>query len=203
MGIVQGHRDNDTGLKKIYYKCNLKRRSSWTLCSSKNLVGEKLEECVLDSLIEMAQNKKNFLDRIRKVRNENNKVKEDKIKKSNIEKQILTKTKQLNGLIEKLAIADDLTDIFVNKIRTLKTEIAELEKDLNSINTNIENNSAEDYDVEFISALLDKCINIKNEPIENQRRFINYLIVKIDYNNDTELLTIHPIDSCESKKKTI
>jgi len=39
MGIVQGHRNDDTGLKKIYYKCNLKRRSSGTLCNSKNLVG--------------------------------------------------------------------------------------------------------------------------------------------------------------------
>ncbi|BCZ46985.1 recombinase [Clostridium gelidum] len=201
MGIVQGHRDKDTGLKKIYYKCNLKRRSSGTLCSSKNLIGEKLEDCVLDSLIEMAKNKKTFLDRIRKVRTESNKVKEDKIKKSNIEKQILTKTKQLNGLIEKLAIADDLMDIFINKIRTLKIEIAELEKDIKSINTNIENSSTEDYDVNFISALLDKCINIKNEPVENQRRIINYLIEKIDYNNDTEVLTIHPIGSGESKKK--
>jgi len=201
MGIVQGHRDNDTGLKKIYYKCNLKRRSSGRLCNSKNLIGEKLEECVLDSLIEMAKNKKNFLDRIRKVRNESNKVKEDKIRKSSIEKQILTKTKQLNGLLEKLALADDLTDIFMNKIRTLKPEIADLEKDLNAINTNVENNSSENYDAEFISALLDKCINIKNEPIENQRRIINYLIEKIDYNNDTEVLTIHPIGSGECKKK--
>jgi hypothetical protein len=100
----------------------------------------------------------------------------------------------------KLALADDLTDIFINKIRTLKTEIADLEKDLNSINTNIENNSSENYDAEFISALLDKCINIKNEPIENQRRIINYLIEKIDYNNDTEVLTIHPIGSGECKK---
>lgn len=56
MGVFQGHRDEETGLRKVYYKCNLKRRSSGKLCSSKNLDGGKLEECVLDSLVEMAKN---------------------------------------------------------------------------------------------------------------------------------------------------
>jgi len=203
MGIVQGHRDKETGLKKIYYKCNLKRRSSGQLCRSKNLVGEKIEACVLDSLVEMAKNKKDFLDRIQKAKKEDKKLKEDKMKKSTIEKQITNKTKQLNGLVDKLSVADDLIDIFMDKIRILKIEIAELEANLKSIDNNIENNSSELYDIEFIGAVLDKCINIKNEPVESKRRIINFLIEEIIYDYDTELLEIYPIGSGGSKKKVI
>lgn len=203
MGIVQGHRDETTGLKKIYYKCNLKRRSSGKLCTSKNLVGEKVEECVLDSLVEMAKNKKEFLDRILRLKKEHNTAKTEKNKKYNIEKQIATKKKQLNGLIEKLAIADDLTDILMDKIRQLKTEIQTLESELTSVNKHIENDSSEVFDVKFISAVLDKCINIKNEPLESQRRIINYLIDKIVYNNDDETMHIYPLGSSENKKKRV
>jgi hypothetical protein len=123
MGVFQGHRDEETGLRKVYYKCNLKRRSSGKLCSSKNLDGGKLEECVLDSLVEMAKNKKEFLNRIQRLKKEHNSIKTEKNKKANIEKQIAVKTKQLNGLVEKLAIADDLTDILMDKIRQIKKEI--------------------------------------------------------------------------------
>ena len=203
MGIVQGRRNKETGAKKIYYKCNLKRRSSGELCSSKNIAGDKIEECVLDSLVEMAQNKKDFLNRIQKAKKEDKKLKEDKMKKSTIEKQISNKTKQLNGLIDKLSVADDLIDIFMNKIRMLKIEIAELEENLKSIDNNVENNSSELYDLEFISAVLDKCINIKNESIEGKRRIINFLIEEIIYDYDTELLEIYPIGSGGSKKKAI
>lgn len=76
---VQSHRDKETGLKKVYYKCNLKRRSTGKLCNSKNLVGEKIEDCVLDSMVEMAKNKKAFLDRIQRAKKENKKLKKEKI----------------------------------------------------------------------------------------------------------------------------
>lgn len=64
----------------------------------------------------------------------------------------------------------------MNKIRILKIEIAEFEANLKSIDNNIENNSSELYDIEFIGVVLDKCINIKNEPVESKRRIINFLI---------------------------
>ncbi len=201
MGLVQGHKDEETGLAKIYYKCNLKRRSGGNLCNSKNLVGDKIEDCVLDSLEEMAKNKKAFLARIEKSKKEDKKRKDNKLQKVNIEKQITAKTKQLNGLIDKLAVADDLIDVFMKKIRMLKTEIAELEESLKSIDEIIENNSSELYDIEFINAVLDKCTNIKNETIENKRRIINFLIQEIIYDNDTETLEIYPIGSGGSKKK--
>ncbi len=203
MGLVQGHKDEETGLAKIYYKCNLKRRSGGNLCNSKNLVGDKIEDCVLDSLEEMAKNKKAFLARIEKSKKEDKKHKDNKLQKVNIEKQIKAKTKQLNGLVDKLAVADDLIDVFMNKIRILKTEIAELEESLKSIDEIIENNSSELYDIEFINAVLDKCTNIKNETIENKRRIINFLIEEIIYDNDTETLEIYPIGSGGSKKKAL
>lgn len=107
----------------------------------------------------------------------------------------------MNGLVDKLAVADDLIDVFMDKIRLLKTEIAALEDNLKSIDNNIENNSSELYDIDFISAVLDKCMNIKNEPIESQRRIINFLIEEIIYDDDTELVEIYPIGSSRSKKK--
>ncbi|MDR3595829.1 hypothetical protein [Clostridium sp.] len=113
------------------------------------------------------------------------------------------KTKQLNGLVEKLAIADDLTDILMDKIRQIKKEIQTLESELNSANESIQNDSSELFDSKFISAVLDKCINIKNESLENQRRIINYLVDKIVYNNDDETLHIYPLGSSEDKKKQV
>ncbi|WP_236894939.1 recombinase family protein [Clostridium beijerinckii] len=201
MGVALGRRLNETGLCKVYYRCNLKRRSSGHLCNSKNLIGDKVDECVLDSLVEMAKNKKAFLDRILKSKKENKKLKEDKFKKSTLEKQIANKTKQLNGLLDKLSVADDLLDIFMNKIRSLKSEISQLEENLKSIGENIENNSSELYDIEFINAVLDKCVNIKNESIESKRRIINFLIEEIIYDSETELLEIYPIGSGGNKKK--
>lgn len=57
----------------------------------------------------------------------------------------------------------------MNKIRDLKIEISQLKEDLKSVDTTLENSNSDIYDIQFINAILDKCLNIKNESIENKQ----------------------------------
>ena len=202
MGILYGHTNKETGLKKIYYKCSLKKRSGNTLCSSKNIDANKLEQYILDNLQSMSKNKQTILKELKKVnisKNKNNNL-EKEINKIN--KQIESKNNIINGLMDKLALLDtEFTDIVLKKIKHTNEEIKALEHELSALEVKTNSTNKESYDLEFVEKLLNKCENINELDIDDKKRLIDFLIDEINYDVENNQITIYPIGSKKGKKK--
>lgn len=202
MGIIYGHINKETGLKKVYYKCSLKKRSGNTLCSSKNIDASKLEKYILDNLQNMSKNKQTILEELKKLNS--SKSKNDKSEKeiTRLKKQIDNKKNIVSGLMDKLALLDvEFTDIILEKIKHTNEEIKALENELNTLELKVNSNNKESYDLEFVEKLLDKCENINNLETEDKKRLIDFLIDEINYDVENNKITIYPIGSKKGKKK--
>ena len=62
------------------------------------------------------------------------------------------KQKILNNLVDKLAVADDLDDIIIQRIRSAKNEMQELQKQLDEISKEIEDSNYKKLDLVFIES---------------------------------------------------
>lgn len=202
MYVVHGRVSKKTGEKFFYYSCSLKKRSRGFLCNCKNVKADKIEPAILKTLETLGNDKKIFLKSLMNNMSSNH-TSELKSKKLTIEKQIADKKKILNGLVDKLALAPDISDIITDRIRLVKGEIKDLEVDLNNVLRDLEFNSNEKFNLEFIDKLLDECINIKNLSKEKQKAIINILIDSILYDGDTEDVHVIIHGSEGSKKKLI
>lgn len=202
MGILYGHINKETGLKKIYYKCSLKKRSGNTLCSSKNIDANKLEKYILDNLQSMSKNKQTILKELKKVnssKSQNNTL-EKEINKLN--KQIETKKNIVSGLMDKFALIDaEFSDLILSKIKHTNEEIKSLENELSALELKLNSNDKESYDLEFVEKLLNKCENINDLDVDDKKRLIDFLIDEITYDVETNKIIIYPIGSKKGKKK--
>ena len=126
-----------------------------------------------------------------------------KTKKLSIEKQITDKNKILTGLLDKLALAPDISDIIMTRIKLIKDELKDLDFELNNVLRDLEFNSNEKFNLEFIDKLLSECINIKNLSKEKQKAIINILIDSILYDGETDDVHVIVHGAKGSKKKLI
>ena len=117
-----------------------------------------------------------------------------------LEKQIKDKKKQIDNLVNKLALDDSISDILIDKIKSLKDEVQSYESELLKISNNIEAIKEDTYKYYFISRMLDRCENIRELSNDEQKRVINAFIDVITYNSDTDLVDISFIGA-NSKKK--
>ena len=124
--------------------------------------------------------------------------------KFELEKQIATKENQINNLVDKLSLDNDISDILVQKIKALKQELYELKANLSNHEEEVEQNKQEDLDISFIGMLLNQCSIIDSLNHDEKKLLINSLIKDITWNGDDGTFKINFIgsdDDTTTKKK--
>lgn len=193
MTVNHGHVNPATGKKHYYYNCTLKKYSKGVRCDNKPAKVAQLDEITLNSLENLFKDKEiiinNLKNKINKTKSSmNNDNREVIVKKSIEDKKV-----QIDNLVTKLSIDNELTDILMSKIKSLKNEINTLEEELEGIISNHNKLLEEEIQLNFISMLLDKCSIIRSLNIEEQQLIIENLIDEITWNSDTEEISIYPI----------
>ncbi len=206
MQISHGHISKKTGKTLYYYACTMKKHSKSIRCNNKNAKVAELDPVVINQLKELSVNKKDLLD---KLRGQNKKAVE--LSKSSNREGILNsliadKNKQIQNLISKLAMADDISDLLIDKIRIIKNEIKELKVQLSNLNKINSEFSDTELNLSFIELMLNKCSMIDSLPEEEIKQLIDVLIDEITWNGESYEVTIDFIGSNqkedeESKKK--
>ena len=184
MLVVHGRVSKATGEKLFYYNCSLKRKSKGSLCDNGNAKAAVIEKLVLLSLKQLSLKKKEFISKVR------NKYKSDASDENiNIEKLSLTKSLkekklQIDNLVTKLSLCNDIDDILLDRIKTLKNECNAIEENINNLESkalNLKNNL---LNLDLIEELLDKCANIDELDRSQQKLIIDNLIDTIYWYSD-------------------
>lgn len=184
MLVVHGRVSKATGEKLFYYNCSLKRKSKGSLCDNGNAKAAVIEKLVLLSLKQLSLKKKEFISKVR------NKYKSDASDENiNIEKLSLTKSLkekklQIDNLVTKLSLCNDIEDILLDRIKTLKNECNAIEENINNLESkalNLKNNL---LNLDLIEELLDKCANIDELDRSQQKLIIDNLIDTIYWYSD-------------------
>ena len=201
MQVIHGNIKKDTGKRQYYYSCSLKRKSKSELCKNKNLKVEDVENLLLLELEKLGKNKKSYIQSLKKKNDAVKKNKDVKLKQNAIQKDIEAKQKILNNLVDKLAVADDIDDIIIQRIRATKNEMQELQQELDKISKEIEDSNYKKLDLDFIESLLEKCADIRELDSNEQRLLIGVLVDKILWDGNTQDVTVYFIGSGDVKKK--
>ena len=206
MTVTHGHINKTTGNKHYYYNCTLKKHSKGSRCDNKPAKAAEADEAVLITLEKMYKNKKELITKLEKKNKARKKLLSSNNRVPELNKSIEDKRKQIDTLITKISLDDELTDVFMTKIKALKNEIKSLENELESIKNNISQVDAELVNIDFISKILDKCSIVRSLDIEEQQFIVDTLIEEVTWNSDTDELNIYPLGSArinetESKKK--
>lgn len=200
MHVIHGRISKKTGIKQFYYGCSMKRRSHGEFCKNENVKVDLIEEIVLDQLENLSKRNEQFIESLKRKNEKVKKSTDIKIKKVKLEKQILEKQNLLNNLVDKLASTPDIEDILLDRIKCTRKEILDLQRDCDYLDKEIENSLNKKIDLDLISQILNKCANIRNLDIQEQKLIINVLIDKIYWNGNTENIRIDFIGAEVSKK---
>ncbi|EHI98190.1 Resolvase domain containing protein [Clostridium sp. DL-VIII] len=197
----QGHISKRTGNILRYYVCINKINPTATVCDSKNIRIDKLEESVLKELFKASENKGSLIKAIEEYKKS---LETESIDKNNIksyEKQISQKKLKIKNLVDKLSLNPNIYEL-------LSSRIEELNKDLNKLKlkkSELENINDFKAAIKEIDAYTSMILNFKNlwENADHfTRRFlINSLINHISYNSDTNEIIITPLCTNKSHLK--
>ncbi len=187
MLVQHGKVSKTTGLKLFYYMCSLKRKSKCKICNNSNASASKIEESVIYALKQLAINKKSFIDELKKdFKISNTDIHNEKL---SLEKTISQKKKQIDNLVNKLSLDEDIDTILMDKIKTLKKEISDLEQKVLVLSSDRENKVVNNINIELIESLLNRCEKIEELTREEQKELIDVLIDTIYWygpNNDPD-----------------
>ncbi|MBB6625213.1 recombinase family protein [Clostridium gasigenes] len=201
MIIHHGKVSVKTGEKLFYYVCSMKKRSKGEVCNTKNLKAFDIEESTINELESLAERKLNFLSTLKKKNNYTISTKNIKSKKLLLEKQLLEKQKQIDNLVNKLSLDDDIADILIIKIKSLKKETASIGEDLEKLNNDIKISDTEEFNISFIESVLNRCVNIRDLSKEEQKQIIDVLVIDILYDGSIGEAEMNLIGSDTGKKK--
>lgn len=176
MLIQHGKVSTVTGEKLFYYTCSLKRKSHGSLCNNDNAKARDIENLVILSLKELAHNKENFLKNLKDECNKSLKNNSNEMEKLSLTKSLTDKKNQINNLVNKLAIAEDIADILIDKIKNLESECKTIQIKIENIDLNKNKAKIEVLNIELIERLLEDCINIDKLSREKQREIIVGLV---------------------------
>jgi len=201
MQISHGHISKKTGNKIYYYACSMKKFSKGSRCDNKNAKVAELDPTVISQLKELGMNKKQLLEKIIKQNKRSREAKCSLNQEENLKNNIADKQKQIDNLMNKLAIDDDISDLIISKIKSIKNEIIELKKQLENINNLKSEFNETELNLSFIEMLLDRCSIIDTLSKDEQKQLIEALIEKITWNGETYEVAIDFIGSGEEPKK--
>lgn len=205
MQIAHGHTSKKTGQRIFYYACAMKKNSKGVRCDNKNAKVSEIDEVIKKHLKELGMNKKKVL---KNLAEENKKAKESNssiAREKSLNKSIEDKEKQIDTLMNKLSIDDDISDLIISKIKTLKNEITELKKELSNINNLKAQFEENELNLSFIGMLLDKCSVIDTLDPDEIKPIVDVMITNVTWNGDNNTLEFDFIgsnsNSEEIKKK--
>ncbi|HIG0360449.1 TPA: recombinase family protein [Clostridium sporogenes] len=205
MQIAHGHISKKTGKKIYYYTCPLKKNSKSVRCDNRNAKVEEVDKIIIDHLKELPLNKKAIIKNLLK---QNKKAKETTIasNEESIKNEIATKEKQIDTLLTKLSIDDDVSDLIIDKIKKLKNELNSLKADLLNVNNTKTKLNEVEVSLNFIELLLDKCSIIDTLSVEEKKQIIDVFVTDAEWNGDdyffgADFLGSEPIEEDELKKK--
>ncbi len=200
MRVSHGKVSKKTGTQLFYYVCSMKTRSKGVLCNCKNLKAAEIETSVLLEIETLANNKQQYLNKIKKEINTDLKENDIVKKKLELEKLINTKEKQINKFMDKMENEDDedMVERYETKARSLSKEIKKLKLEILELNTNIDSKEQECINIDFIEMILNRCKNITKLDKIEQKELISTLLDDIVYYSDSGDVEINIIGS---KKK--
>lgn len=206
MQINHGHQSKKTGETIYYYACSMKKFSHGVRCDNKNAKVAEVDTVVLNYMKELGLNKKKLLEKLSK---QNKKQKEGSFpqkREEAIEKLIYDKQKQIDNLVNRLSLDEDIADILIIKIKNIKNEIAELSKKLDNIKSANKQFNDTELNLSFVELLLNKCSVVDTLDKEEQKLLISSLIETLTWDGSTQTLDIEFLGSNkdmeeESKKK--
>jgi DNA invertase Pin-like site-specific DNA recombinase len=199
MLIQHGKVSAVTGKKLFYYTCSLKRKSHRSLCNNDNAKADKIENLVLLSLKSLAYKQDEYLNNIKKGYKEMTSQKGIKIEFLSLKQSLNEKKNQIDNLVNKLSFAPEISDILLEKIKTLKSECIDIESKIHSLKSNEDKAKLELLNIEIIKQLLDKCANIEHLTRDEQKEIIDTLIDVVYWygNGDDEGIKIKFIGTNE------
>jgi site-specific DNA recombinase len=195
MQIAHGHISKKTGKKIYYYTCPMKKHSKGVRCDNRNAKVSELDQIVIDQLKSLALDKKSVIQNLIK---QNKKARESNISinhEESIKNSISNKEKQIENLLNKLSIDDDISDLIINKIKELKNELNDLKAELQNTNNEKDKLYENEVNLNFIELLLDKCSIIDTLTIDEKKQLIDGLLTKVSWNGDDYFLEIDFIGS--------
>lgn len=187
--IVRNGKKLVSGIQNYDYTCKLKRESKSTLCNAPNINTTLLDNLVKKELKELWFNKTKILNKL-KAKNKGLYNSNPELEIQQLKKKIADNAKKINRFYDVIAVADDLSDDILPKIRNLKSENTKLEQSINQIEINNTVKRTEEINIVLIEEMLKKCSSIDSLPKEEQERLCNYFIDKIWVDKDTGIIKI-------------
>ncbi|SKA89484.1 Site-specific DNA recombinase [Clostridium sp. USBA 49] len=195
MQINHGHQSRKTGETIYYYACSMKKYSKSVRCNNKNAKVAELDLVVKNYLKKLAMNKKVLLAKLSEQNRKSKEFNNSMNREETLKKSIAEKEKQIENLINKLAIDDEISDLIINKIKSIKNEISELKKELVNIDTIKSQFNETEVNLSFISMLLDRCSIIDTLTDDEIKQLIYALIDKITWDGEKYEIEINFIGS--------
>lgn len=198
-GMSSWSRNNPKSEKyERYYRCNLKNRAS-NRCSSKMLNADKAEELILSNIkgVTIEELINTYDEIISGSKNMNELMKEEELE---LEKQIETNNKMIQGLIRKLALLDDdpiIISEFKTEINNLRNQNTSLEKNLASLRILLNNT---DLKTDYIDEINNRLENFQKlfectEDIGKKREYLLEIVNYIVWDSKTAELKVNLFNS--------
>lgn len=179
MLVQHGRISKSTGEKIFYYSCSLKRKSHKKLCSNGNAKAKYVEDLVIQSLKLFATSKQDFMDKLKNTYASTLKTNKTSIEKISLEKSLNEKRKQIDTLVTTLSKSEgieDIKDIILDKIKTLKKECTDIEIKIENFEDLSKREKVKNINLKLIESIIDKCEIIDTLTQDEQKEIIDVLI---------------------------
>lgn len=203
MQISHGHTSTKTKEKIFYYACSMKKFSKGVRCDNKNAKVTDIDSVVIKHMKELAINKNiilsNLINKNKKAKSINTMLD----KEASLKKTIAEKERQIENLMNKLALDDDIADLIISKIKSIKTEIAELKNELDNINALSSTINEEALSLSLIEMLLDRCSLIDTLSKDEIKQLMDVLIESATWNGEDQTLILNFLGSDKEKEDEV
>lgn len=193
MRVAYGSLDKNTGKRRYYYVCTMKRNSGNTRCDNKNAPGELVEVLLIDKLKDMTIDEGVF---IKELKEQQRKLQDDNLIKDEIEgieKEIALKQSSSENLLKSLQLTNDLntSKILIDKIEALSKEKASLELRLKELRSE---KKETDKDIVTLDYAIKSLRNFKSlidiSNLEERKLLISSIVKRIYWDGDTQVMDV-------------
>lgn len=184
------NRVNKNGERGYHYTCVLKCHSAKSRCDSPNANGPNLERAIINSI--KSATKEDIIEAFKKKHNRKPIVKiEDK--ETSILKEIDTKTKLMDNLLDQLANASGPAANFImKKVNSLSDEIEKLNAELSKVKTADAQVKTDTINIELIyHNITELKTSFEMLPHQKKKQLLDKIIDTIIYNGETKEIDIN------------
>ena len=195
MRIMHGPVSKKTGNKLYYYACTMKKDSKGTRCDNPNGKVDQIDPVVINAIKNIGKTKENLLKQLMEKNKQTRKAVVNANLESNLNALIKQKKDQIDNLLTKVSLQPDLGDFIIPKIKEIKEDLMQLNKDLNDANNTIEQIDMKELTLYFIKCLLENCSIIDALTHDEIKELIRGLTDKVTWDGNTGDLTLNFIGS--------